>query len=444
MSFLKKLFTVDPQKEIAKAERWLDDTPERAFEHLQGVLKKVPEAHRGMVNQALMRARTAVIERALQHALESESDGFFEDAADWLESAIAHTRDEAQRQEWKVRQDELMMRQFSIRQQERLRAEAEVTPTTESTPEIDREALFDAAVDVYLDEVAGRYRAQGKAFRQLFLQLQDGEQDGVEEGFSQILANANEDSDTHAVVALERGKLRLLQENFKGAKADFEACWQAWGDDLLDWPESHSLPSLWAEAALGTGDSDAVLDRLHDLADPSLRRIDAILPYSKALASSEATDDALTYLRHVVRIFPEYEELAHFYAVALQNSGKPQEAIACLEAVIAPSWMTTHSRTSPMPLPSLSLLLALYLYDRHPAAQDRVTELADLLQRHSQGQLGDEDHQLLSKAQDLYGYDLDAERHLQWTGQTDAMGVELGVAEAGADIGWDGATEGIG
>lgn len=442
MGFLNKLFSVDPRKEIAKAERWLDDTPERAFEHLQGVLAKVPEEHHGLVNQALERSRAAVIERALQHAKASEEDEYFEDAAEWLESALAHTTDEAQRQELEARHRELQRRELILREEEEAGDAFTVRKTVEATVithDLDDDDLFDAAVDVFRDDVAQRYRRQGDDFRELFLRLQDGELDGIEEGFSAILADADEGGDTHAVVALERGKLRLLLGDFENARADFEACRDAWGDGLLDLSESLSVPGLWAEAALELGDTDAILEHLHPLSDPGLGRIDTVLPYSQALVLSGSADgnvdDAAAYLRRAVGTFPGHQELPLLYALTLQRSGDVQEAIACLEMAIAPSCASGHCRKPPMHIPSLRLLLALHLGQAsNGGSLDRVGELANLLQQHAEGHLSGDDHRLLAQVHGLHGNPAAAERHLERAGEADARGIELLTAEAEPDL----------
>lgn len=442
MGFLNKLFAVDPRKEIAKAERWLDDTPERAFQHLQGVLEKVPEEHKEVIGQALERTRSTLIERALEHAKASEEEEYFEDAAEWLESAIAHTTDEAQRQELQTRHREMQRRELILREEEASGDAFTVQKTVEATVithDLDSDDLFDAAVDVFREEVANRYRAQGEDFREFFLQLQDGELDGIEEGFSQILAEATEGSDTHAVVTLERGKLRLLLGDFENARADLEACRLAWGDDLLDLSESMSVPGLWAETALGMGDIDAILQHLQDLSDPGLGRIDTVLPYSQALVLSGGADgkmdDAATYLRRAVGTFPGHQELPLLYALTLQRSGDVQEAIACLEMAIAPSCASGHCRKPPMHIPSLRLLLALHLQQAGGnASLDRIGELANLLQQHSAGQLSGDDHRLMAQVHGLHGDSVAAERHLERAGEADARGIELLTAEADPDL----------
>lgn len=398
MGWLKKIFASDPLKELEKAERLLADEPERALEMALAWTTEGSDETTAKLREFTDRARQAVIQRALQRADSSEEEEYFGDAAEWLEAAIEHSEDGELKEQLTMRRKELMRKELLLEEDGDIGFEVhETVEATVLSPEMDHDDFFDTVIDMLQDPVAIRYRKQGQQFRRLFGQFQHGEVEGLEESLSALLESDGTytpDTGTVAVVTLERGRLRLLLGQFTEARQDFEACWDAWGVDHLDLANHLSIPGLWAEACLGEQSADPILDRLEDLAEPSQMRLDVMFPYAQALVIKERFEDAVPYLRDAMASFPSHQEFPQLYAMILAQTGKPEEAIACLEMAIAPSCASGNCGAPPMHLSSLRLLLTLHLASGDDI--QRVKKLLSLLQEHTRGQLTAPDHRLMA------------------------------------------------
>ena len=436
MSWLKSLFASDPREQLRKAEERLEGTPERALE-------MALEIHQADVGEAeeeirsfIARARRRVVEQALERADASEAEEYFADAAEWLEAAIEHTADADEKKALIERRRELLRQELLLEEAEdgmdgpamTLHRQVEASVLS---PEVDVDDLFLSLVDMFEETVAERYRQLGPTFRRLFLQFQEAELEGLEEGLSTLLAGDSPegalDADGRAVVQLERGRLRLLTGDLAAALEDFDACWDAWDDDPLDLAGTLSLPGLWAEAKVGTGDFDAIIERLPELARAEDGRLEVMLPFAQALVLSQRLDEAKPYLQTAMGSFPSHQDFPQLYALTLAASGNPQEAMACLEMAIAPSCASGSCSKPPMHMPSLQMLLSL-----HVSAGDdegRLRRLGKLFVEHRHGQLSGEDHRLLAAVHQKLGEDIAAQLALEKAAVADAEGPRPELAQ---------------
>lgn len=430
MGWLKGLFGSDPREQLQKAEKRLEGTPERALEMALEIPHGVDDEAATEVRAFIQRARSAVVEQALQRAAASEEEEYFADAAEWLEAAIEHTSDGTQRTELEARRKELLRQELLLDEEDdsvdgpAMTVHRQVEASVLS-PELDVEALFSSLVDMFKEPVAERYRLQGTPFQRLFVQFQQAELDGLEEGLSQLLEAGIED---RAVVQLERGRLRLLVGDISAARQDLEACWQDWGDDTLDLADTLSLPGLWAEAKLIEQDFDDIVQRLPELAQPETGRLDVVLPYAQALVLSQRLDEAAPFLREAMGHFPSNQEFPQLYAVTLAGSGNPQEAMACLEMAIAPSCASGHCSKPAMHMPSLQMLLSLHVSTGDD--EGRLRKLANLFVEHRRGQLSGDDHRLLAAVHHKLGEDIAEQLALEKAEEADRRGTTPMAMEA--------------
>ncbi len=398
MGWLKGLFASDPREQLRKAEGRLEGTPERALELALEIPHAEDDEAADEVRTFIARARQRIVEQALEKAKASEAEEYFADAAEWLEAAIEHTADADKKVTLKERRRELLRQELLLEEAEDGMDGPAVTvhrqvEASVLSPELDVDDLYLSLVDMFKEPVAERYQRQGQDFRRLFLQFQQAEMDGLEEGLSRLLETPGSEAD-QAVVQLERGRLRLLVGDISAARQDFEACWQAWGDDTLDLADTLSLPGLWAEAKLIEQDFDDIVQRLAELAQPDNGRLDVALPYAQALVLSQRLDEAAPFLRDAMGYFPSNQDFPQLYAVTLAGSGNAQEAMACLEMAIAPSCASGHCSKPPMHIPSLQMLLSLHVTSG--SDEGRLRKLATLLVEHRRDQLSGEDHRLLA------------------------------------------------
>ncbi|MEE8522787.1 MAG: hypothetical protein V3T72_02560 [Thermoanaerobaculia bacterium] len=400
MGIFGRLFK-DPERALERAETSLArGEPGRALELAERAARAESPALRQRARVLESRARGAAVERDLERAAKAEASEYWEDAAEWVRSALDHVEGDGRRAELEARVASLLERAREADTEEpfdlrTFAGEAIEVPAGEA--ELSSEDLFHALIGTLKDAVADRYADRPAAFRQALVDLHDGRAGRALEAFDEFVGSAPDDP----VAQLERGRCRLECGDSAGARADFEATWETWGDEPLDLAEQMSVPGLWAEAALEAGSPEDVVERLAALAEPSRGRADLARPYALALLKAGRYENARDFLAAAAPRFPTDQDLPYFMAQALGRLGDRDGAVACLETAVAPSCAGGSCRKPPMHVLSMRTLTALYLEDED--GLQRARELLTHLARAAGGQLAAADHLLLARYHELDG-----------------------------------------
>ena len=246
----------------------------------------------------------------------------------------------------------------------------------------DVESHYEMLVNTLAEEVMPLYEGRPARFQEALVELNEGRPETALAHFDALAAEAPDDP----VLALERGRARLLLGDLAAARDDFERAWRELGDGPLDAADAVSLPALWAEAALEAGDAAAVAERLAELADPYGGRLEIAHLYASALIELARADDAFAYLEKARRSFTGDPRFPLHLARLLAAGGEIDAAIDCLEASVAPT-CAGGACGHPRHLPSLRTLAGLRLErgedraDRGDADGDDRAELDDELAR---------------------------------------------------------------
>ena len=392
MDFLRRLFTgsriSDPRREAERAEAWLaKGEAERALEVALRLVEAGSPAEQSRARGIAERARRALVEGAIEKAALAESSEYFEDAAEWLESALEHT-DGAQRGELEERRQGLLARAREAESEDAWEPPEESEPESEKVTELDPDSHYLALVDMLSDQVAVRYSGLPAAFRSAYVDFNEGRLVEASAALDE-LAEGGEDP----VIRLERGRCRLLLDDAAGAAGDFEAVWETFGDEPLDLAGELSVPALWAEAKLALGGGREVIERLGELADPAAGNPTLSNRYAEALLAENRLQDARRFLVSAVARFPSHPDFPHQLALTLGRLGDRGAAIDCLETAIAPSCAGGRCARPAKHLPSIRVLVSFYLDEEGHA--DRVHQLMTLVAQALRGRLSSEDHALL-------------------------------------------------
>lgn len=249
------------------------------------------------------------------------------------------------------------------------------------------EEAFASFVELLTESLAAGYREQPARFRRACIALAEDRPDLALPLFEELVEEEPED----LVRRLGRGQARLYAGSFKGAVADLESVWPLLGDRHLDYTEMLSVPLLWAEAKLGEGEPEAVVERLaelvDELGDPALASL-----YGCALLNAgHPAEEVLSFFARARDRHYHDENLSLWTAHLLAESGRLEVAIELLERLV--SWIATpqrpllHSlrmlldlrlrkarRDYEPPDPRCSVLCEMLTYavDGEPTAEDRV------------------------------------------------------------------------
>ncbi|MEM7585705.1 MAG: tetratricopeptide repeat protein [Acidobacteriota bacterium] len=408
MGFFKKLFSGDPRQDLERAREWMDKgEPDRALDLAQRAARNAVGADQERAAKMVAEAQAALAAKAIERASQSLESEYFDDAAEWLRGALEYVEAPEQRRELEAR-----LRSIEIRAREAEDAAYEL-PDHESDVEsvtlLDPETHYQALLGMLRDEVADRYEDLPAAFRNAYVDLNEGEHESALAALDALVA----DGDDRPAIVLERGRCRLLLGEYASAVGDFEAVWETFGDEPLDFNRERSVPALWAEAKLALEEPQAVLDRLGELGDPSSDRPSLSAVMGRALIAIDDPEGARRLLARAASRFPRRADLSYLLASALARSEDPVAAIDCLEIAIAPSCASGNCAKPPKHLPSLRLLAGLYLMQE--GSEERVQQLLTLITSELGGRLTHEDYGLLA-------------RHHQQVGEPEAA--EQAAAEA--------------
>lgn len=397
MGLLDRLFQSDPRALLERAESLLVRGDAVKALHLAERARKGGSlAQSNQAEQLARRARDTLVQAALERAALAEESGFYEDAAEWIEAALDQVDDEGRRDELARRAAELAERAGEETRRRDAAALADaLAPRGPDEDERDRPPLdlddhYEALLNTLDDDVAERYEDRPEAFRRALVELNEGRVDAARPALEELAEEHPDDP----VYRLERGRCRLLGNAFEDARRDLEAVWEVFGDEPLDHARTCSVPGMWAQAMLGLGQADALLERLDETAVPGEGDEGVCYHFGLALLATERFEDARRYLATAVKAFPSVPEFPHQLAAALVELGRRSEAVDLLERAIAPSCATGSCRRPAKHLPSLRSLAGLHL-DAGDLERARalLTHVAEALN----GKLEAEDHLLLAE-----------------------------------------------
>ncbi|HMB54744.1 MAG TPA: hypothetical protein VKU40_15610 [Thermoanaerobaculia bacterium] len=428
------LFGRNPQKKLDKAAGFLDrGDPVRALEVAIDFVNDKDQQHRQRAKELVERARLALVERGVERSAAAEAEGDYTEAADWLRAAVHHCQDEAKGAELSTRLA-AMERLAGEPPAERQAADEGDDGEKKSTgfglggggsimggapriafddaspgapgEEIDLDTHYDLLLETLVDGVANEYRDRPEPFRRAYVDLNEGR--GAE-ALAAFDALAEEDLGD-AVVRFERGRARLMEGDAAGAREDFEAAWEVYGDGEVDASGSLSVPALWAEAALAAGDTEAVAERLADLVDP--RETPGLVQlHGTALLAGERYDEALDVYSAARNHHSANEGISVGLSSSLAGLGRRPEAMEVLEKAIAPSCAGGSCNRQKLPISCVRQLIAMHLADateKGEAPARRAEELFELLAFGVQGRFGAGDLEMMARFHDLLGEEEEA------------------------------------
>jgi tetratricopeptide (TPR) repeat protein len=384
-------------RELDRAEEFLDrGLPVPALEIAERAERKAEPDLSARAAGMVLRSRQALLTSVLAKADAAEAAGDLEDAADWLLSAIEHEQSAIRRSELETRLQGLRNRAFDQdnpwASAEQVSAEQTVTVVAagdEGAGDVSFE--YETLITMLRDEVRALYENQPEEFRQAVVDLHGGR---VSSALA-VLERLAGESPSDGVIRLELGHSRLFSGEAAAARDDFDAAWEALGDEPLDTADSLLLPALWAEAALAAGDAQQVVERLRPLASPASGHPELCRLHAVGLIDSERLDEAVGYLEEVTALVPEDPELSLLMAQVLVAVGDPDRAIAGLEQAVAPSCAGGGCGKPSVHPPSFRLLARLHLI--HGGDRERACELMAIIANAQQGHLGAEDHEILAE-----------------------------------------------
>lgn len=388
------LFKKDPEKLLERAGKLLERGDPAQALRLARQAGADPRA-----GEIVRRAREALVEAGLERAKKAEESDYLDDAVEWIRNA-AENVDGARREELLARAEALLKRAEAEAERRAAQALAASEPVADAAEDggISKvDVAYDALVGMLDDDLADRYDEQPEAFRRAFVDLNEGRAEAARP----VLEELADEGPGDTVRRFERGRCRLHDGEYQGAREDFEAVWQSFGDEPIDRVGTLSVPGLWAEAMLGLSKTAELLERLDGVADPSHGDPNLCRRYAAALVQEEKLDDAERFLVQATGTFSQDSDFPFQLAVVLKRQGRTDEAIDCLEGSVAPSCAPATCGRVPKHLPSLRALARLYLNERR--APDRVHVLLDHIAQALAGQLGREDYVLMAEYHEQVG-----------------------------------------
>lgn len=373
MGFLKKLFGGDPRKDLEKAESFLSQgRPDRALSLGRDVAAsddaELAEAGRAVVSKA----RRALVENALAMAEEAEVSEFWEDGLEWLDRALEQIEDTEEKARVLARRErmEQALKDSEEEEWEKPQPQAASPEDLLDGDDLDVDSHYTALVDMMEDGIGRQYAAQGSEFRAAYLDLYDGRPEEALPVFNELLEQHPDDP----VLRFERGRALLFTGDAAAARGDLEFAWEEWGDVYLDRAGTLTVASEWGEALLAVGETGPILEKLEVPAHPGTGQPELSLVYGRALTMEERFEDAEPFLLKAMDHFPSRPEFGMLLAGMLQVQERSQDAIQCLEMVIAPSCASGSCGTTRKHPPAFRALSALYLGQKTDSEGEKERE----------------------------------------------------------------------
>lgn len=397
MGLFNRLFKADPAKDLSRAEKLL--ARGEAAEAMR-LIERAEQQGAGQAASALAaRAREAMVTSALENAARAEESEYWDDAAEWLERVLDHVEG-PQRDEFSARIAEFHRLEKQANLPEIPAAlsaeEGEVSVVLGEATALDTDELYEFYVDTLREEVAQHFENRPQSFRHAVVKLNEGDVEAALGGLEELAETLRHDPILH----LERGRAQLAQGQFEAASADLEIAWETFGDQPLDRAGHLSIPALWGEAQMAQENTSAVVERLHELADPQGTDLETFKVFAQALLAEEHFEEAGRLLAVAWNHHPKVLDFPFLLATSLRALERPADAINTLESVVAPSCGPGGCNVGAPHMPSMVALIHLHIESGDP---DRARELLELLTGLRGGQLGREELLLMAKYYDRVG-----------------------------------------
>ncbi len=397
MGFLSKLFKKDPQEELAKLEAMLGrgEDAEKAH-HL--ALKLVASDHAQVAERARALAEKLGAQLVVSYRASAERSiaaGNYQDALDWLSSALAVAPPDL-RGALEEQIEGLTLKSALTGDLPAIGQQGIQAAVGESDEHVmDDEMHFEMLLGMFREEVADAYRALPPAFHQAFLDFNNGR---VAEALAGYRTLAPELS---PYLGFELGRC-LLQLGESAEAVDWlERVQQDLGDEPLDEAGALSLPVVWAEAMLRLGQTAKVIERIEPLADPRHGEEGTLFLYARALQAADRLQDAKQFLALAYKSHVANPRFCVMLAQVVALMGDWEAAVELLEKrVDAGRRYTSGSGIAAHPAP-VRALAALYL--EHPKTLQKAGEAMLELEQLLEGRLTREDWLLTAHYYELIG-----------------------------------------
>lgn len=403
MGFLSKLFKKDPQEELAKLEAMIGrgEDAEKAHQLAQKLVgsdqPQVAERARGLAEK--LGAQLAAEYRA--NAERSLSSGNYQDALDWLSSALA-VAPPALVEELEQQIEALTLKSALAGDRPAIgqHAAAFTAGAEDDHAELDDETHFEMLLGMFREEVAEVYRNLPSEFHQGFLDFNNGR---LEEALARYRTLAPSLS---PYLGFELGRCLLQLDQSEEAVAWFERIQQDLGDTPLDEAGTLCLPLVWAEAKLRLDKPEEAIARIEPLADPRNGEEGMLFLYARALQAADRLQDAKRFLAQTYKLRTGNPLFCVMLAQVVAEMGDWDAAVDLLEKrVDAGRRYASGSGISAHPAP-IRALAALYLEQTKtlPKAGEQLLQLEQMLK----GLLTREDWLLTARYYELIGDDENA------------------------------------
>jgi tetratricopeptide (TPR) repeat protein len=227
--------------------------------------------------------------------------------------------------------------------------------------------LFEVYLNAVPEPVADLYRAQGEAFRDVYLTLQDGDIEGALEGFAKLPSEQAADP----IVRLEWGQALLLDGKHEEALGM-----------LLDLPLPDALEHrrrlMAAQLLEQVGRKEEAFEGAQSLYRDFPADTEAAALYAEILILRERAEEALKIVKNLIEAGDPSPDLVNLAARAYIAAGKVEEGRDLLEQSLenffqGPGW---RGQTPRFPLGAARELLGLYI------ALDEEPEIVRAMAQH--------------------------------------------------------------
>ena len=369
MAFLGLFSGKDTTKELEKIELLLEKgLKEKALAKMESLQKRVKQAELKETEALLGKIHHVFKRDYLEKSALMEQRKLYHEAVEWVSMALDFCHSDAEIQDLLDKKNQLVNLTETIEEEMEVQLEESIEPSHETEQEIDDDNHFDALAHMLIPEVAEYYLKQPQEFKAAYLTFNRG----FAEHTLDLLEHLLEEKPEEPVYLFEKARCLMNMEKYEAAQGHFEKVWDFFGDKPLDLAGTFSIPYLWAACCLHLKQAEKVVDRLLNLSSPDRRDPNLTLIIGIALDQAGRKQEVVTLFTRAIKTF-DIPDFSFHLGRILDEEGEWQNAIQVLEKLITPSCSSGQCYGPPLHLPSLHLLVNIYL--NHDVALDRVEEL---------------------------------------------------------------------
>jgi len=351
----------------------------KAYRRMESLRKNLDTESLGKTQELYLKIQDSFREEYLLKAKTVEDKGLFADAAEWVGMAADFCPDKQQRETLLDRQDTLLDKDEALEQVVEEDVDVPVCRVQEENISIsvNEEEHLEALFNMFKPEIASYYHDLPQKHREAVAALYRGESDSFLTQADELLktfedAYALPEASCDAVILLERARTLMAQGHYEEARVDLDKIWDFFGTDSLDLAGNTSIPFLWSDCSLQLNEPDKVLDRCHAMISVKNGNPNLILLIGIALGDTGHPEEAVDLLLEMSKR-NDMPEFIYYAARILNAEGEWKNAISVLEKKVTPSCVTGQCYAPPMHLPSLHLLVSIYV--EHKVGLERAHEL---------------------------------------------------------------------